>query len=631
MANKFLEYLLTDKLKDLTYNLKEMNSERDKRYSSKIEEYPYIDDFFKFLFELNVSQEDIFNSIRVEKSHYSLAHMIFGYETQNDKNRKEKFNTFKPLIESNIDFYKQIMAVALSDHQYISENFKEMNSEIFSELVDIGIEKDFFNYLKETEKQTSIPQYKKILIEKCVFDTRYDIEKTIEYLYSKDEVKKINHFSMNSHDIHKVLENLDDDNYTKLLKNIEITITKLSKKPVTDNELKNYFNQFINNLIKVEKIDFLPLLNNKFIKESLISTDKYNNHAFSEIVIQPKLLEGLLVQCNEYELAQLFKKERYSSGSVIAKITEDANGKMYINESLLSMVLENIDKHILENEEENKNIVISHILFNQVTRIKDKSFVNKIFEKYTKNIVKALSASSESESYSKPSDRLLKFNESKKIVDSGVWNKISAKLAVAEKDLLYKFSQNFKIKGSGYENRYENKKYLEHLVSYINLTDDISVLNILNVDTKNPEWKNITFDFEIGKKSYNEENILIFLLRKISKEDTVINLVKWIIEESSENFYELKFGAKDILSYYQKADSATKNSTLLNKVVNIMLEKETSFESLLKNNKPKLKLINALALEDEEIKKKLSYYTLKQKLSSSSKSEPEVVKIKNKI
>ena len=90
MKNKFLKYLLEDKFKDITYSLKEINSEREKKHSKNIEEYPYIDDFFKLLFSLDVSQEEIFQSLRREKANYSLAHMLIGYETQNDKNRKEK-------------------------------------------------------------------------------------------------------------------------------------------------------------------------------------------------------------------------------------------------------------------------------------------------------------------------------------------------------------------------------------------------------------------------------------------------------------------------------------------------------------------------------------------------------------
>lgn len=208
MKNRFLEYLLNTKLKDITYNLKDIDTERDKKYSDKLEEYPYIDDLFQLLFELNVSQEEIFTSIRKENATFSLADMLFGYEMQNDKNKKEKFKIFKPLIENNVNFYKQLIKVALSDHKYIKENFKKENEEIFNDLIDIGIKKDFFQLFTEIEKQTQIPEYKKILIEKGIFNINYKLEETIKLLNEKDEAKKTNHFSMYSNEIHEVLKNL---------------------------------------------------------------------------------------------------------------------------------------------------------------------------------------------------------------------------------------------------------------------------------------------------------------------------------------------------------------------------------------------------------------------------------------
>ena len=64
MRNKFLDYLLNEKLKDITYSLLDKDTERQKKYSEQLEEYPYVDDMFIFFKEANISQEDLFMAIR---------------------------------------------------------------------------------------------------------------------------------------------------------------------------------------------------------------------------------------------------------------------------------------------------------------------------------------------------------------------------------------------------------------------------------------------------------------------------------------------------------------------------------------------------------------------------------------
>lgn len=620
MKNKFLEYLVNDRLKDITYALREIDTEKNKRYSQSFEDYPYIDDFFEFMFEVNVSQEELFTGIRKERATYSLADMLFGYETQNDKKRKEKIDMFRPLLENNINFYKQIIKVALSEHQYIREEFKKYNEEIFSDIINVGIQKSFFQYFSETEKQTQIPQYKKILIEKGIFNSQYNVDETIKILGDKNEKKAINHFSMYSTDIHKVLEGLNEENYDKLM-SLVMNILKIEEEN-KDIELSRRFNQFISYLIEVEKEEFIPLIHNQYIKNSIIYSDLYSNKALSSIVKQPQLLERFILQCSDEEKRKLFKLEKYSAGSVIQHFTETSRDSIYIDASLLMLVLENIDKHITENQdqENTKHTALSHILFHQANKQSDKTIVNKLFEKYTKNIVKALSNYEDNQHYFKYQERIVKFKNAQSWLDSNIWEKINVKIEIAEKDMLYKFSQ--KIKLGRFE--YQDTKYVEHLSNYINLTEDVSVLNVLNVDTKTPEWKDIAFDFTISKKMYNNENIVIYLLRKAGNDTIKIKLVSWLIEDSINNFYDLKFVNKDILSYYQKKDNP-----LFIKIVDKILENNNSFEILLKNNKVKLKLVNTI--ENEDIKKKLSYHTLRQKLSDNSTVEQEKIKIKNKI
>lgn len=626
MQNKFLEFLLNDKLKDLTYHLRDISSERDKRYSTQLEEYPYIDDFFKFFLELNVSQEDLFNSIRKEKASYSLAQMLFSYETQNDKNRKQKLELFKPLLSNNVNFYKQVMAVFLSDHVYLKNEFKQINKEIFTEIVDIGIEKGFFQFFTEEAKQTQVTDYKEVLIKKGVFDTNYDKSLTIKILSDKNENKISNHFSMYSSEIHDFLTHLTFESYGELKK--ELVTTHKIVENSEDVESKKLFNKIISNLIAVEKDKFLPLLSNPIIKENILYTDTYGNNAITELIKSPKLLLELLNQTNDYEKTKLYNKEEYTQGIIIKHLTETSRDAFYMDNELLTTILEHIDKYTKDSESNAKEIIITHVLFNQTPKLNNANQANKLFEKYSKSIVKGICAQKRNENYFKYRDKLNKFNEFQKVMDSGIWNKIKSKIEVSQKDSLYKFYQKDKSNYLGYE----DKEFIGNLATYIEVTNDITVLNVLNADPKNPEWKNYKFSYNISNKNFNEETIISYLLRSIGKEDIKVGLITWLAQESAENFYDVKLGVKDVLSYYFKeSEQSNKNGnqqTIIVKILNKLLESESTFEATLNNNK-KLKMIESL--NNEELQKKLGYYNLKKKLSNTKTEEHVTPKVKNKI
>lgn len=614
MKNKFLEFLLETKLKDLTYVLRDLSSERDKCYSDKEEEYPYIDDLFTFLFEIGVSQEQIFDSIRREHASYSLAEMLVGRQTQNDKNKKEKFEMFRPLLESNVNFYKQVMRVFLSDHNYIKPQFKEKNLELFNITVDVGVKKDFFNYFTETEKQTQNVEYKNILIEKGIFNNEYNFEDTLKLLKrnEKDSSSSIvaNHFTMYSEQIHELLSDLTIEKYDSLTNKISHELEIKEDEPM---RLAKNFNIILYNLMHAEKEKFLPLLENHLIKENIISTDLYSNNAFTEMVMQPKMLQAFLENTNDFEHKIIVRKEKYGEGILINHFTQKTRDKIYVDNKLLHTVLDLIDKHVSDNEENNKEVVMSHIIMNQATKLDNVEHIDEIVDKYSKYMVKALASNNgNGENYFKYDQRLIRMNELKKVINPNLYQKITHKIGVSQKDKLYKFAQNF---NNNTYLSYEDKRYLEGLTTYINFTNDVSVLSILNADPENPMWKKVLLNYEVNRKHYSDENIVTYFLRNLSRNDPQLAVMNFLIEDSMSNFYDIKFGTKDILSYYEK-----NNKNLFKDIVNKILETETSFEALLKNNKPKLKLVQSL--EDETIQKKVSYHMLKQKLEKN-KSEPE--------
>lgn len=626
MKNKFLEFLLDKKLKDLTYLLNEIDSEKEKRRSNQEEEYPYIDDFFTFLFDNNVSQEQIFDSIRRENASYSLADMLVGSDTQNDKNKKQKFEIFRPLLESNVNFYKQVIRVFLLDHKYIRPEFKEKNLELFNLAVDIGIKKGFFSYFSDTEKQTQVLEYKKVLIEKDIFSNEYDMNETIKVLklYDKnsEDQKITNHFAMYSEDIHKLVENLTFEKLNelkeKIIKDLEIAPEN------EESKFKKYFNVIIYNLVKVEKENFLPLLSNDFVKQNLLSTDIYSNHAFTQLLTTPNLLQALLDNTNELEHKILIRKEKYGAGLLVSHFTEKSRDNVYVDNKLLHTVLDLIDKHVVDLEDNNKEVVISHIVMNQVNKLDNRDHMNSIVEKYSKYMIKALTSSiNNSENYFKYDQRLIRMNELGKILDSNLYQKINHKIGVSQKDKLYKFAQKFNE--GQYSLTYEDNKYLDSLTTYINFTNDSSVLSILNADPESPLWKKVVLSYNVNRKYYNDENIITYFLRNLSRNEPQLAVINFVIEDSVQNFYDVKFANKDILAHFDKT-----NKNLFKTIVNKILETENSFETLLKNNKVKLKLVQAL--EDEPIQKKLSYHMLKNKLEKNKPELETQVKVKvNKI
>lgn len=623
MKNKFLEFLVEKKLKDLTYLLKEIDSEKVKRTSNQEQEYPYIDDFFTFLFENNVSQEQLFDSIRRENASYSLAEMIVGSETQNDKNRKTTFEIFRPLLETNVNFYKQVMRVFLLDHKYIKDEFKEKNLEVFNLTVEVGLNKGFFNYFSDTEKQTQVEEYKKVLIEKGIFTSSYDLNETINILkiYEKnnDDPKVANYFSMYNEDVHALIENLTfekfDELRNKIVKDLEIDPQNEHFKFI------KYFNVIVNQLMKVEKEKFLPLLSNEFVKESIISTDIFSNQAFTTLVTTPHLLQALLDNSNEFEHKKLVRKEKYSAGLLVNHFTEKSRDKVYVDNKLLHTILDLIEKHVSDLEENSKDVVMSHIVMNQAVKL-ETEHKNEIVEKYSKYIVKSLTASnSNSENYFKYDQRLIRLNDIAKNLDSNLYQKLNNKISISQKDTLYKFAQKFN--DGKFSLSYEDQKYLDNLTTYINFTNDASVLSVLNADPENPMWKNMVLDYSINKKYYNDENIVTYLLRNLSRKEPQLAIINFIIQDSINNFYEVKFANKDILSYFDK-----NNKAVLKEVVDTILDTENNFNVLLKGNKVKLKLVQSL--DSEDIDKKLNYHLLKQKLEKHTPQVIEKVKV-NKI
>jgi len=367
-------------------------------------------------------------------------------------------------------------------------------------------------------------------------------------------------------------------------------------------------------------------LNNTIIRENILFTEKYSNKALHELVLHPQLLDGFLKNAQEYEKFKLFAKEKYTSGPFITLITESARDKIYMDENLLNSILENIENYVSDNDAEDnkKELVMAHIIFNQTPKLKNQNYTNKLFEKYVKTIVKALSAYDKTENYFKYKDRLIKFNQLEESLDSAVHNKIKSKLQIAQKDMVYKLCQS--IKSNRGDINYKDKTALEELVNYINITKDISVLNILNADPENPEWKNVTFSYSSGK-SYNEnENIVVYLLKNLEREDVKLSIVEWVMQESINHFYDLKFSNKEILSHYKKeAENPKIKSGLFVKIIDKILENEVTFDTLIRDNKVKMKLVQTI--EDEAIQKKLSYHLLRDKLI---KTNPETEKVKTK-
>lgn len=609
MRNKFLDYLLNEKLKDITYSLLEKDSERQKKYSEQLEEYSYVDDMFIFFKEANISQEDLFMAIRKEQSSTHLAKILLGYELQNDKNREQKLEDFSPLFNNNINFFRQALNICLSEHKYIRDEFKEYNKNFFEKLISIGIDKGFFDNIKDSELETEVQEYKKILVDNKIFNKEYDVEQTLKLLVNeRNRTNELgNHFTMFSDEIYQYLKEMNSEKLIELKEKITKE-TKVEPEEI-ERRTKDYLNKFSYYLSKVKKENFKELLNNKIILDNIVDS---NGSAFSEIIKYPHLLNDILDKIDDNTKKELFNSEKYISGSMIRNFIESNADKVYMDDNLFLKILDNIEEYVIEK----KDTVITHLLFNQHKKLENKELLEQLIEKNIKSIVKSLQTS-EQEFYNfKYDEKFIKYKELTKSINSDLINKINHKLHIAEQDTVYKNIKDIK----GYLD-YKIKPILEHLSQYIEKTGDIDVMGVLNADPKNPLWKEINFNYDLAKKHYDNENIYAYLLRKASAEKEII-IIDYLIKENPENFLDVKLGKKDIIAYYFKefenSNPNQKSKTIIS-VFNSILDDKNAFEIILKNNKVKLKML--ATINDDELNKKLNYQLMSAKFDDVEKKD----------
>lgn len=627
MKNKFVEFLLDTQLNNITYQLINIDTEYVKKQSSVLEEYPYIDGLFDFLNEHNISLEETYSVLKRSKASVSLSDILVGESLQNDIKRLERFNTFRPLLRSNINFYKETISVCLKEHQYIKDPFNTINKTIFNELLEIGIEKNHLKHFSREEIQTTNKEYKKILIEKDIFEQKYDIKETIKLLDHKNLNNKniLNHFSMYSEDIYNLLENLNLENLNDFKQQIieSSNISQQYSNSIQNTQVNNIINYLISNCIEIEKEKFSPLLKSGLIRSFLIDIDSYSNKALGKLIEEPKLLEEFIDNTNNSENIKLFKMDNYIDGVLILKLNKNSTKESYMTLSLLPKILEKIDFYNHENMEKlKKEALISKLLFNSAEELKNTETINTQFEKYKNYIIKSLVNSCANNLTLKDNEKFQLFNKVENCISSTLFKKIKSKIASTQKYNLYIFTQQFKKDKK--MNNFNILSFVEQLENYISTTQDFDVLNIVNLDSKNPDWKILKFEHTNGK-SYIEDNLMGYMIKK-TNQPVKMDLIKWLINESPDNFYDVKFGSKDILSYFSKEKNMQEFFVT---IVDHILSNETSFNKILKDNKNKMKLVNSI--ENETIEKKLNYYKLKSKIGNSSIKSESIVKTKNKI
>ena len=611
MNNEFLKYFFTEKLDNILYSLKDSQYMRDKRYSGKEESYKVIDDFFTFVDMTGIKQEDLY--LYLKKASFGLSEILIGPEISNHDNKEKYIEKFLPLIKTNESFFKDLMKLCLHSHGYIQDGIKDKNKNIFIYLIDVGLERGFFKTFSEEEKQTQNKDYKQILIDKKVFENNFKIEDLLDLINNpKNQQKILNYFSMYNDDIYNFLKQINEKNikdlYNKILKVDNIQTTE------QENQAKEKVLSIMKNLNDAHE-NFAQLMSNDTLR-TLISNEGSYSSSLSNIIQKKNSLKEYLNNITILEEEKILKHEGYSSGSLVRILNGYNVNSFYIDDETVDVLFKKINSSIFLNKDI-KDELIGKFLLNNAS----KNINSQFFDKYSQCIVNYLSINTKESKYD---EILQQFTDLKKYIYINVLEKINNKLKKLTKDDLYKI-----VKNSPSENKYRLDGVFEKLKSYITKTKDISCLDILNVDPKNPDWKNLEVNYRIQNK-HKTENIISYLLN--TEDVTKKLIIDWIIDNNSEKFFEIKKGEKDLISYYVNVKKLAlkdkRNDDTINYLASKILTNQESYDLILKNNKSKIKQIESL--NDEDINKKLYFYDLTKKIENK-KTEEKLKTKSNKI
>jgi hypothetical protein len=631
--NQFFQFLLI-KLNDLVYQMKESNSVRPNLYESEIKEYPLFDDFFIFFQSLNVSEEQLFEYLQKNNSHFSLAELLFGNELANDMHRKNKIEQFLPLLENNFSFFQECFATCLKTHKYIPINLQQKNQDYFLTLLHVGMKKNYFQLLNDKDKETDFPNYKDILIEFNIFQQNYDISKTIDSIYpfrlsnitplkknsSPSNTEILKHFIMFYEPIYEFLINLNEEKWLSILKD---NFPDFAENSNPTESLLNKICYFLFQTPLQKNIDACSkIFENAFIRKNLMIYNK-NTHTSDNGIISLFSIHNLLNKTfhlfSENEKKELFAYANYSETSLFYHFVYKNNP--YIEENDYYLTIEKVLQCIQMNDlssnqiEKNSNTVLTTTLFNNLSVKTSKKTIENLCQQYQYFIINAIDFQLQ--------DEKLKFLLEKiHLLTHDNPNLAFIQKSIHEKIILLFEDFLQTPQDVLYQQSYSITNQIKKMTSFLNIYEDLSFLNHFNNNYLN--WSHFQFDY--SKKLSNKKhtyiashNIMFYLFEHLSFKNQE-KFMDWITQkENIEQFHNLTINNKNILPYYKK-----ENPKIYEMIIDHILDKPHAFFQLLLKNKKELK--QALLISNPNIQTKLQYHILQQK-TAKKMEDKKVIKI----
>lgn len=622
--NQFLQFLL-EKLSDLIYQMKESNGVRQNLYDSSLQKYSLFDDFFTFFQSLNISEQSLFEFLQEKKSSFSLAQILFGNELANDIHRKNKIEQFVPLLEKNFDFFQECFSTCLQTHKYISHALQNKNQEYFLTLIHIGLKNNYFSKIPEKEKETDFPNYKNILLDLNIFQQDYDIQKTIDILYSKNIYKKpaesdiLKHFIMFYEPIYHFLSNITKEKWTTIIKenfpqssNIEESSQKFM------NELCFYLLQ---TPLQHESKYFMNIFDKPFIRHYLLEENKkqYNSiQGINALFVVSNLLNESLPLFSDYEKQEIFNFCDYSKTFLFQQFYTKPNPHKEKNDYFrtLETIISCLEKNITTKKAESSvDYLITTMLLNNLSANTSAKTIDYLFHKYQNHIFSSVDFQLAEEPFKLLIERIHFFIHKSPNLDF-IKNHIQQKVILYFENIL-KTPQD-KMYQAGYSIQNDMKKISHFMNSFSNN----SFFNHFNNNWL--DWGNFSLDYSQNNQKHRttyieNHNIMFYLFVHLSANQKEY-FMDWILKpENIDQFSHLIIKNKHILPYYEK-----ENPKIYSMMLHKILNDSTAFSKIIGNNKKEIKKI--LLIDDDELQKKLQYQILNTKIINH-RNEKKQVKI----
>lgn len=617
--------------------------EKDRGYFLNTRQFiPYnlsANEIIDFYVNNNISKEDIIEYSR------EIPEFLYGnwYQTNNQRDKWQEY--FSDQLKSNIQFFKECFIWCLEEHGKNSLNFLfqdkdyhqeciKKNEEIFKNLIAIGKEKNFFKDMQEKDLYTKNENYQKILKE----------ENIISHSFSMEALKKIFNESITISSSGYRSLSIDGNAIKNFISTyIENIIDSFNKKELIIDQLelwnegstvkKEFLNTIINNKFNVDSDKYesflLEVLKTPIAKKHVI--DSYSGQYLPETY--PKLIIPFLQTLNQQEKDVFFNTPHYSTNEYqkwLEKISTSVNKEL--SPQLFFSIFDYFHTEVTNAHiRKNTNNIEELLQYNKLFNVMLYTYSTDISTEDQNNII---------------ANYLPKINYSIILNDSKEenFNSLRNLYNIMDESNQKKFkkhlnpiiqSQLYKIFYEKENNEEVNKKYyfqnidqFNNLCKIIKYIESYEILDILNIDNKNPRWKNIVID--IHNKNIKGKEAYPFSFELI--EQTNGKILAWFSNEDNlPHLNSLKFNGKNLISNLRINRNNNiikeKHNRLIKDIIKEIAENSELFKKLIIENKSALKFV--MELNDKNIQDLIFYHKLEKKIDS--KIEQPLQKAKKKI